>query len=81
MMILTLLLSLSLSPLSLSSLSLFLSLSLSLYLFLSLYSKMDDLMEYMEEKELSQELQTRILNHYRYKWKKSRSTGLMMWLL
>jgi hypothetical protein len=35
---------------------------------------MDDLMDYMEDKDLPQELQNRVLNHYRYKWKKSRGT-------
>ena len=45
-------------------------------IFYLIYSntKVDDLMEYMEEKELPEELQTRVLNHYRYKWKKGRAT-------
>ena len=33
---------------------------------------MDDLNQYMEEKSLPKEIQTRILNHFRYKWRKSR---------
>ena len=44
------------------------------FFFSHILKKMDDLMEYMEEKELPEELQTRVLNHYRYKWKKGRVT-------